>query len=81
MRNLNVLVATDIAARGIDVDEVTHRINFDLPEVPETYVHRVGRTVRAGASGVAWSFCDRGGRPLLAGIERLIDKRIQTASS
>lgn len=74
---LSVLVATDIAARGIDVDGVTHVINFDLPNVPETYVHRIGRTARAGASGTAWSFCDAEERPHLASIERLIDKRIQ----
>src|SRR5205814_2901132 len=53
-----VLVATDIAARGIDIDDVSHVVNFDLPNVPETYVHRIGRTARAGASGVAISFCD-----------------------
>jgi ATP-dependent RNA helicase RhlE len=73
---LSVLVATDIAARGIDVDGVTHVINFDLPNVPETYVHRIGRTARAGASGVAWSFCDREERPYLASIETLIGKRL-----
>jgi ATP-dependent RNA helicase RhlE len=71
-----VLVATDIAARGIDVDGITHVINFDLPEVPETYVHRIGRTARAGASGVAFSFCDATDRPLLTAIERLIRLRI-----
>src|SRR6185436_19196385 len=60
-----VLVATDIAARGIDVDGISHVINFDLPEVPEQYVHRIGRTARAGASGVAISFCDDHERPLL----------------
>src|SRR5207237_1941772 len=53
-----VLVATDIAARGIDIDDVTHVVNFDLPNVPETYVHRIGRTARAGASGMAMSFVD-----------------------
>jgi ATP-dependent RNA helicase RhlE len=74
---LSVLVATDIAARGIDVDGVTHVINFDLPNVPETYVHRIGRTARAGASGTAWSFCDTEERPHLASIESLIDRRIQ----
>ena len=74
--SLSVLVATDIAARGIDVDGVTHVINFDLPNVPETYVHRIGRTARAGASGVAFSFCDREERPHLASIERLIGKRL-----
>lgn len=77
---LTVLVATDIAARGIDVDGVTHVINFDLPNVPETYVHRIGRTARAGASGIAWSFCDAEERPYLASIEKLIDQRIGTAS-
>jgi ATP-dependent RNA helicase RhlE len=74
---LSVLVATDIAARGIDVEGVTHVINFDLPNVPETYVHRIGRTGRAGASGVAWSFCDPDERPHLTSIERLIDKRLR----
>ncbi len=53
---IRVLVATDIAARGIDIDEVTHVVNFDVPEVPETYVHRIGRTARAGASGMAMTF-------------------------
>ena len=53
-----MLVATDIAARGIDVDGITHVINFDLPNVPESYVHRIGRTARAGAAGIALSFCD-----------------------
>jgi ATP-dependent RNA helicase RhlE len=77
---LKVLVATDIAARGIDVDGVTHVINFDLPNVPETYVHRIGRTARAGASGVAWSLCDAEERPFLVSIEKLIDKRIGTAN-
>lgn len=67
-----VLVATDIAARGIDVDDVTHVINFDLPSVPEDYVHRIGRTARAGANGVAISFCDAGERGHLRSIEKLI---------
>ncbi len=66
-----VLVATDIAARGIDVDAVSHVINFDLPNVPETYVHRIGRTARAGASGLAISFCVAEERPYLRSIERL----------
>ena len=65
-----VLVATDIAARGIDIDDITHVINFDLPEVPETYVHRIGRTARAGASGFAMSFCDAEERELLVQIEK-----------
>ena len=73
---LSVLVATDIAARGIDVEGVTHVINFDLPNVPETYVHRIGRTARAGASGVALSFCDREERSYLVSIERLIGKQL-----
>jgi ATP-dependent RNA helicase RhlE len=66
-----VLVATDIAARGIDVDAVTHVINFDLPNVPESYVHRIGRTARAGAAGIAISFCDGEERAFLRDIERL----------
>ena len=71
-----VLIATDIAARGIDVDGVAHVINFDLPEVAEAYVHRVGRTARAGADGLATSFCDAAERPLLRGIETLIRTRL-----
>ncbi|HKY87906.1 MAG TPA: helicase-related protein, partial [Pseudorhodoplanes sp.] len=67
-----VLVATDIAARGIDVDGITHVINFELPNVPESYVHRIGRTARAGADGVAISFCDGEERAFLRSIERLI---------
>ncbi|MFY9658124.1 MAG: DEAD/DEAH box helicase [Methylocystis sp.] len=66
-----VLVATDIAARGIDVDGVTHVVNYELPETPEAYVHRIGRTARAGASGRAISLCDNGERALLRQIERL----------
>jgi ATP-dependent RNA helicase RhlE len=69
---LRILVATDIAARGIDVDDVTHVINYDLPNEPETYVHRIGRTARAGASGVAYSFCDAEERAYLRQIEKLI---------
>ncbi len=75
-----MLVATDIAARGIDVDGISHVINFDLPNVPETYVHRIGRTARAGASGVAWSLCDAEERSMLFSIEKLIDKRLGTAN-
>jgi ATP-dependent RNA helicase RhlE len=67
-----VLVATDIAARGIDVDGITHVINYDLPNEPESYVHRIGRTARAGASGIAYSFCEMDERPYLVDIERLI---------
>ncbi|MFZ3032543.1 MAG: DEAD/DEAH box helicase [Parvibaculum sp.] len=66
-----VLVATDIAARGIDVDGITHVINYELPNEPESYVHRIGRTARAGASGIAYSFCDGTERPYLKSIERL----------
>ena len=66
-----VLVATDIAARGIDVDGVTHVVNYELPDTPEAYVHRIGRTARAGASGRAISLCDNGERSLLRQIERL----------
>jgi ATP-dependent RNA helicase RhlE len=71
-----VLVATDIAARGIDIDGVSHVVNYDLPEVPESYVHRIGRTARAGAAGIAISFCDHEQRPLLRAIERLTDIKI-----
>jgi len=69
-----VLVATDIAARGIDVDGVTHVINFELPNEPESYVHRIGRTARAGAGGAAVSFCDPAERAYLRDIERLIQR-------
>ena len=71
-----VLVATDIASRGIDVDDVTHVINYELPNDAESYVHRIGRTARAGASGVAISFCDPSERKQLQGIERLIKRQI-----
>jgi len=73
---ISVLVATDIAARGIDVDGVTHVVNFDLPNVPEAYVHRIGRTARAGHAGVAISFCDSSERAHLRGIEKLIRTRL-----
>jgi ATP-dependent RNA helicase RhlE len=71
-----LLVATEIAARGIDVDNVSHVINFDLPNVPETYVHRIGRTGRAGAAGTAISLCDKEERAYVLDIERLIRKSI-----
>jgi ATP-dependent RNA helicase RhlE len=71
-----VLVATDIAARGIDIDDVTHVINFELPNEPESYVHRIGRTARAGADGIAFSFCAPEERPYLRDIERLIKRTI-----
>ena len=73
-----VLVATDIAARGIDIDEVSHVVNYELPEVPEAYVHRIGRTARAGASGSAISFCDEGERHLLRDIERVTRQAIES---
>lgn len=75
-RQTRVLVATDIAARGIDIDDLTHVINFELPNVPETYVHRIGRTGRAGASGIAISFCDTEEREYLRDIQKLIGKTI-----
>jgi ATP-dependent RNA helicase RhlE len=73
---IRVLVATDIAARGIDVDELTHVINFELPNIPETYVHRIGRTGRAGNSGSAFSFCDMEERAYLRDIHKLINQTI-----
>jgi ATP-dependent RNA helicase RhlE len=69
---LRILVATDIAARGIDVDDLTHVINYELPNVPETYVHRIGRTGRAGANGIAFSFCDAEEKVFLRDIQKLI---------
>ena len=74
--DLRVLVATDIAARGIDVEGITHVFNFDMPSEPETYVHRIGRTARAGAEGTAISFCDNEEKKLLKQVERLIKKQI-----
>jgi len=71
-----VLVATDIAARGIDVDNLSHVINFELPNVPETYVHRIGRTGRAGASGIAFSFCDMEEKEFLRDIQKLISTSV-----
>lgn len=74
--NIRVLVATDIAARGIDIDELSHVINYDLPDVAETYVHRIGRTGRAGASGVAITFCDEEEKAMFRSIEKVIGKPI-----
>ena len=75
--DLGVLVATDIAARGIDVDELSHVINFEIPNIPETYVHRIGRTGRAGAEGIAISFCnEEDERTYLRDIQRLIRKEV-----
>lgn len=73
---VRVLVATDIAARGIDVEGITHVINFELPNEPESYIHRIGRTARAGASGVAISFCDHEEKAYLGSIERLIQSEV-----
>ena len=74
--DVRVLVATDIAARGIDIKELSHVINYDLPNEPESYVHRVGRTGRAGLTGAAISFCATEERPYLRDIERLTKRRI-----
>ena len=71
-----VLVATDIASRGLDIDDVTHVVNLDLPNEPEAYVHRIGRTGRAGATGIAWSFCSLEERMLLGQIEKLTKKKL-----
>jgi ATP-dependent RNA helicase RhlE len=76
-KKIRVLVATDIAARGIDIDGLTHVINYELPNVPETYVHRIGRTGRAGAAGIAISFCDWSEKIFLADIQKLIKKPIR----
>lgn len=78
---LRVLVATDIAARGIDVDRVTHVINYDLPEDPKSYVHRIGRTARAGRDGMAISFCSKDDLELLRSIEKLIKYKIPVDES
>ena len=75
-KKLRVLVATDIAARGIDIDELACVVNYDLPDVPETYVHRIGRTGRAGLEGIAISFCDFDEKAQLADIEKLIGKKL-----
>jgi len=79
-RQTRVLVATDIAARGIDVEELSHVINYELPNIPETYVHRIGRTGRAGASGKALSFCDAEEKEFLRDIHKLIAKPIPVVS-
>jgi len=80
-RRTRVLVATDIAARGIDIDELTHVFNYELPNVPETYVHRIGRTGRAGANGVAVSFCDWSEKIFLSDIQKLTRKQIPVIKS
>ena len=71
-----MLVATDVASRGLDVDDITHVIQFDLPEVPETYLHRIGRTARAGAGGTAFVFCEASDRQKLKRIEKIIRMHI-----
>ena len=77
--HIQVLVATDIAARGIDISDITHVVNYDLPNEPESYVHRIGRTGRAGASGTAFSFCAADERSFLRDIERLTREQIKVA--
>jgi len=79
--SIPVLVATDLAARGIDVDGISHVVNYDLPNVPEQYVHRIGRTARAGAEGRAIAFCDEDEKGLLRDIEKLIRQRIVVAEA
>ncbi len=76
-----MLVATDIASRGIDIDDVTHVFNHDIPNIPESYVHRIGRTARAGAEGSAFSFCSSEEETFLADIERLIKRRLNIQST
>jgi ATP-dependent RNA helicase RhlE len=77
-QELRVLVATDIAARGLDIEELPHVVNYDLPHVAEDYVHRIGRTGRAGAEGAAVSLVSHEDRPLLAAIERLMNRKVET---
>jgi len=79
-KTLRVLVATDIASRGIDVDKLSHVINYELPEVAETYVHRIGRTGRAGVNGIALSFCTQDEMPYLRNIHKLIKKNIEVVA-
>ena len=79
-KQTRVLVATDIAARGIDIDELTHVVNYELPNVPETYVHRIGRTGRAGASGIAISFCDRSEKDFLKDVDQESNPSCQRTS-
>ena len=78
--SIPILVATDIASRGIDVEGITHVFNYDLPNIPESYVHRIGRTARAGRSGIAYAFCDDSESGYLVGIQRLIGMEIPVES-
>ncbi len=80
-KTIRILVATDIASRGIDVDKLSHVINYELPEVPETYVHRIGRTGRAGATGIALSFCTKDEEDYLKRISKLMNKNINVVRS
>ena len=80
-QSLPVLVATDIASRGLDIDGVSHVFNYDLPMAPEIYVHRIGRTARAGASGIAITFCDNDERSMLREVERITRQRLEVCSS
>jgi ATP-dependent RNA helicase RhlE len=80
-RKIRVLVATDIASRGIDVDKLSHVINYEIPEQAETYVHRIGRTGRAGSSGIALSFCTQDERNFMKDISKLIKQNISVVSA
>ena len=80
-RSIQILVATDIASRGIDVDRLIHVINFEIPEQAETYVHRIGRTGRAGESGIALSFCTDDEKPYLNDINKLIKQNIDVVKT
>ena len=73
---MDILIATDVAARGIDIDDVDAVINFDLPNIPETYVHRIGRTARAGNTGIAYSFCSADEREYIKAIQQLINLQL-----
>jgi ATP-dependent RNA helicase RhlE len=79
--DVSILVATDVAARGIDIDDISHVVNFEIPNIPETYVHRIGRTARAGRSGTAISLCDPTEQSLLKDIEKLIGSKLERVAS
>jgi ATP-dependent RNA helicase RhlE len=80
-RSIRVLVATDVASRGIDVDKLSHVINYEIPEQAETYVHRIGRTGRAGETGAALSFCSADEKPYLKNIHKLIHQNIDVVDT